>query len=358
MSFRKIFIRSLSAMLIASNLSVPTMAADSVKTSTQATQEKRILTLQEAVKSAINSSTNLKLLEKTTSTNRYILEHSRSDDYSDRDLSYTIEENEQNSAFYKDKLEYLTGSYYDQIIIANANLELYDKQIASLEKDVDVLKLKLSHGYTDEISLKSEESKLEQLKNTKMITEANFAKLKEDFRIVTNLDPTKYTLENNISYEPFRATTSINGYINTRIDEMQKFSVEYANYFSSSLGARISLPNSNEISESQYANTALQEKKLYGDIAIKRDNYMQTLLGQYTQIIDTEKNIDNTKEQIAMLDKNIAATKVKLDKGLATSIEYDKLLLQKEELENTLLNSIYKHQDLKNVLNKPWVSLM
>lgn len=361
MSFRKIFIKSLSALLIASSLSVPVFAnttTTEIKNETDVKEEKRVLTLKEAVKSAINCSTNLKLLEKQTDTNRYILDHSRSDDYSDHDLSYTIQDDEKNKAFYKDKLEYLTGVYYDQLIITNENLALLDKQIASLEKDVDVLKLQLSHGYTDELTLKSKESELEQLKNSKITSEANLTKLKEDFRIITNLDSTKYTLENNITYEPFKASININGYINTRIDEMQKYSSEYADYFASTLSARITLPNSNQISESNYANAVLKKQQLYSNMAIEHDNYMQTLLGQYTQLIDKEKTIDNTKEKIAMLDKNIAATKVKLDKGLATAIEYDKLLLQKEELENSLLNTIYQHNDIKKVLDKPWVSLM
>ena len=362
MSFRKIFIKSLSALIIASSFTIPTLAQTTNKATTEASTEvateKKVLTLQEAVKSALSSSKNLKLLEKKADTNRYILDHTSTDTYSDHDLSYTVQEDEKNKSFYKDKLEYLTGVYYNNLVITNINLELIDKKIASLQKDVDVIKLQLSHGYTDELTLKSKESELEQLKNSKESKEASLAKLKEDFRIITNLDSTKYTLENNITYEPFRANSSINAYITSRIDEMQEFSIEYADYFDSTLGARITTPGTNSISESNYANTVLKKQQLRTDIAKQHDSYMQNLLGQYTQLIEVEKTIDSTKEKIAMLEKNIAATKVKLDKGLATAIEYDKLLLQKEELDNTLLNSIYQHNDLKNVLDKPWVSLM
>jgi len=350
MSIRKIFTKPITFLLLATSICLPTLG--------QTTQEKRVLPLKEAVKSAINSSTNLKLLEKQSETNRYILSHSDTSTYSDNDLAYNIRSNDQNTSYFKDKIEYLTGSMYNQLIITDLNLDLLDKKIASTQKDVDVLKLQLSHGYTDQLTLNSKQSELDQLTNTKLSTEANLTKLKEDFRILTNLSVDNYTLENNISYEPFRASNSIKAYITSRLDEMQTYSKEYAEYFDSTLGARITLPNSNQISESAYANNVLEKEKLYGNLTIEYNNNLQTLLTQYTSLIDKEKSIENINLQLEVLNKKIDTTKIKLDAGLATSIEYDKLLLEKEQLENNLINTIYQHQDIKNILNKPWVYLM
>ena len=349
MSIKNAFTKSLTYLLVFSTLCSPILGAT--------TTEKKVLPLKEAVKSAINTSTSLKLLEKETQTNSYILEHSNTSNYSDQDLAYKNRQIQQKTSYFKDKLEYLTESNYNQLIISDLNLELLDKQIQSLEKDVKVLELQLSLGYTDQLSLKSKKAELDKLKNTKLSTEASITKLKEDFRILTNLDVDDYTLENTITYEPFRANSSINAYIGRRLEEMETFSKEYAEYFESSIGARISTPGSNEISESAYANSVLQSKQNYGNITIQRNNNTQTLLGQYTLLIDKEKTIENTKSQIDVLDKQIQATKLKLDRGLATSIEYEKLLLQKEQLENSLLNTTYEHLNIKRILDKPWVYL-
>lgn len=361
MSFKSLLTKSISVLLVSTSLCLPafgqTTTENASKQTSEKSSEKRVLTIAEATKSAINCSANLKLLEKSSKTNQYIIEQSDAINYSEMDLAYDLQKNNQNMAFYKDKLGYLTESTYNKIIVTNLNLELLDKQIASMENDVKVLELQLSHGYTDELSVKSKQSELEQLKSNKITAEANLVKLKKDFQIITNLDPDKYTLENKIEYEPFRAKDSIKAYIGSRIDEMQKFSKEYAKYFDDSLSARIvTNPTNGGIDEANYAQTILKKNQLYDNIGIEYDNYMQSLMGQYTQIIDKEKTIDNTKEKIAMLDKNIAATKLKLDKGLVTAIEYDKMLLQKEELENSLINAVYEHKDLKNSLDKPWVS--
>lgn len=350
MSLKTLLSKSVSALLIATSICLPAFG--------ETTTEKKVLPLKEAVKSSINYSKNLSLLEKKSDSNRYILNHSNTMTYSDHDLAIRTKQNDQNTTFFKDKLEYLTENLYNQIITTNLGLELLDKEIASVQKDVDVLKLQLSHGYTDELTLKNKEAELEKMQNKKMISEATLAKVKQDFKIITNLDPNGYTFENPIDYEPFQAKNSITAYINIRLGEMTKFSKEYAEFFDSSIAARVTNPQTSEISESAYANAIYEKQENFDKIAIQSENNFQTLMDQYTSIIEKEKSIDNTKLEIENLDKNIVATKLKLDKGLVTEVEYNKLLLQKEELENTLTNTIYQHQQLKRMLDKPWVTLM
>ena len=350
MSLKTLLNKSISVLLIATSICLPTLG--------ETTTEKKVLPLKEAVKSSISYSKNLKLLEKKSDTNRYILDHSDTMTYTDQDLAIKTRQNDQNTTFFKDKLEYLTENLYNQIITTNLSLELLDKQIASTQKDVDVLKLQLSHGYTDELTLKSKESDLEKMQNKKLTAEATLVKVKQDFKMLTNIDPNNYTFENPIEYEPFRAKDSITAYINIRLGEMTKFSKEYADYFDSSLAARVTSSENSEISERQYADAVYERQANYDNMAIQSDNNFQALMGQYTSLIDKEKAIDNTKLEIETLDKTIAATKLKLDKGLVTEIEYNKLLLQKEELENTLTSTIYQHQELKRILDKPWVTLM
>ena len=116
MSIRKIFIKSISCLLLISSLGLPTFASTS--------QEKRVLPLKEAVKSAINTSTSLELLEKENQTNHYILDHSNTISYSDHDLAYTIKSNQKKTSYFKDKLEYLTENIYNQLIVSDLNLNL------------------------------------------------------------------------------------------------------------------------------------------------------------------------------------------------------------------------------------------
>lgn len=351
MYLKKALKNSVVFCLIASCLCFPAFGATT-------TVEKKVLPLKEAIKSATNTSTSLKLLEKEGDTNRYVLNHTDTNTYQNYDLANTIKKNDQSVSYYKDKIEYLTESIYNQLIISEKNLALLNKEIESTKKDLEIMKLKLELGIIDEVSLKNKEAALDESNNNKITTEVALQTLKEDFKLLTNLDPDKYILENTMTYEPFRATgDNIKGYITKRLNDMQLYDEEYAKYFEDTIGARITMPNSNQISESSYANAVLKKNQLYGQMETKYDSNLQLLLDKYSTLIKTEKAIENTKSQIELTNKNIDILKLKLDKGLATQIEYDNLLLKKEQLENTLMNSIYTHNDLKRVLDKPWVSL-
>ena len=90
---------------------------------------------------------------------------------------------------------------------------------------------------------------------------------------------------------------------------------------------------------------------------MQRDTYYTTLLAQYTNLINLEQQIENIKNELELLDKQLKLTEIRLKAGQTTQLEYDRLLAQKDQLNYNLTVSYYQYEDLKQVLDKPWVFL-
>lgn len=348
MSFKKVIIH-ITTVTLSVLLSTSSLVAS--------TETKRVLPLKEAIQSATNTSIGLKLLEKKIDTDQYILDTSKTDLPSDYDLAYSLRDQQQSATYFKHKLEYLTEQKYNALITSDLNLDLLDQQIALIEQDIKALKIKESHGASSSLALKNKQAELDKLNHSKTSALAEQESLKKDFQKLTNLDPDRYILENPVQFEPFRAKNSIDAYIYSRIDEMQTYTKEQAKYFEATVGVRSTIPSSNEISESAYASNVYQKQALSSNLTLQRDTYYTTLLAQYTNLINLEQQIENIKNELELLDKQLKLTEIRLNAGQTTQLEYDRLLAQKDQLNYNLTVSYYQYEDLKQVLDKPWVFL-
>ncbi|NRZ88928.1 hypothetical protein DFR97_004703 [Clostridium beijerinckii] len=226
---------------------IPASAADNTKNSTDSkvsvqteTNKKSVLTLDEAIKSAISNSDTLQLDTKKITYQDTVNDINEDlDDYNDidddeedfnddtRDIS--SDKLRQQREFDKDILTQEVTTKYNDIVTSQMEINKATKTLEIKKKLLEDAKFKESLGMITSSSLQSTELEIENLEITQKSNENALKDAEYSFKALTGEDVTKYSLEQDIQYESLQIDGSIDDYLDNVIDSYLKYTEELVN---------------------------------------------------------------------------------------------------------------------------------
>lgn len=398
---------------------VPVFASDinnNVIGQTKSTDEdvsknKKLLSLQDAVDSAIENSAKLELKSKEIILYKDKIKiQSKKDDVKelqdkvDEDFPYDKLELEkkqkrQEKQFLEDQIENDIINKYNDLVLGELELNKIEKNLKTKEKDLEQAKLKQKLGLATNIQSDSMQLDVQNLKNDKKAKEDLLKIKKEYFGILTDLNLDDYTLDHDLHYEKLNLGEPIDGYIDDKIDLYFKYNdqiIELTSDYSEDMedvsGDEPEKPEYNPPSKEKYKNEdgSYDEKKYKEDLEAysqqyainyntklqaygqylelkyasdsskvtmsdSKDSLRNGLKESYANLMDLENKIESMKQQNEIVNKQLSNAKLQYDLGLITLNEYNKQSLQSEELSIAYRNLVNSHDMLKRNIQKPWL---
>ncbi|OPJ65930.1 TolC family protein [Clostridium chromiireducens] len=398
---------------------VPAFAADTAQNtnanvSTVAqVNGKPILTLQDAINSAISNSDKLKLDDKKiTYQDKFNDINENIDDATGvsgdkEDLNSdtrdtTLDQLKQQRDFDEDSLIQKTTTAYNNMVTSQMKIDKSIKGIDVKTKQLNDAKLKQSLGLTTAIDLQSTELQVVSLQNSLKASQNALKDAEYSFKVLTGKDVTQYSLQQDIKYESFKIDGSVDEYLDNIIDTELKYNEKLTklnkDYFND---------KDNEVSE-EYVNDAKRtsdgankpvldatvdtlekyekyvkdynqyesDASAYTNALSRRLSYLNAKLGVYTaetnlnetkkqlkdtlktlytNLLATEDNINYIKQNIDLTNKQLSNAKLKYDLGLMTKSDYDTLVVNSLDLDVQLRTAVDGYNTLKSELQKPWL---
>lgn len=424
----KIIAIAIGASIIGGSM-VPVFAVDttqgtdtSVNTQVQ-TGANTMLTLDDAIKSAISSSDALALddkkisyMDKINDVNEQIDDNPQlvgkqeipmSDDMKDlnkdtRDVK--LKQCKQQRDFDEDKLIQNVTTAYNDLVTSQMKIDKLKKDIELKSEDLNITKIKNDVGGATDVEVDTNSNSLEDLKDKLKSSESALKDLQYNFKVLTDKDVTKYSLDQNIKYDVFKIDDSVDGYLDNIVENYLKYSAQLVQlnreYINDSNHKVDVVSNSDKPSDTmpvlaastdsdiaanlnaykEYQDSLdkyYQERYMYAFKLSARLAYLNGKLGTYesetnldetkkqfkeqlrnfyTMLTTTEDNINLLKKNIELTNKQLKIAKVRYDTGLITKTDYDHLVVNSQDLDIQLRSAIDRYNTLKEEIQKPWVA--
>jgi hypothetical protein len=400
---------------------MPVFAADNVQNiytdniQTQ-TNQKSVLTLDEAIKSAISISDTLALDEKkiayqdkTNDINEkqddFNNVNGDKKDYNDDSADISLAKLKQQRDFDEDLLIQKVTSKYNDIVTNQMKIKEAAKQLEIKNRKLDDAKFKNSLGMTTEIDLKSTGLEIVNLQNTQKSSENALKDAVYSFNVLTGKDVMQYTLEQDANFEPLKIEGSIDEYLDNVIDSYLKYSEQLVKLNKEYYDRDYEKDNAISIDDMNNAETAAKtaikpiladghdlsayeeyQNKLatynktiskYTGILSSRVTYFKTKLSNYqdeatlndnkkkfkdnlktyyTNLLTSEDKINYYKKNILINNEKLSNTKFKYDLGMMTESDYNTQVLSCDDLDLQLRSEIINYNILKEEIQKPWIA--
>lgn len=367
---------------------IPVFAADtntqntSTITSVQA-QVKPVLTLDNAIDAAISNSDKVALQIKKIN-----LEDDKLDIQEDIDddgfpydkLELLVDQSKEQKGFTEDQIAQDITDKYNDIVAKGKELNKLKKQIQIKTKEIQDTELKQKLGLITSIDVKKAKIELETLNNSEKDKENKFKNSQDYFKVLTDKDLTKCTLEENAKYEVFKIDGSVDEYLDDVIDKYLKYDNEILDLSNDNIkDNKVEHPNQSDYTKDDDNNPLtpkVEDKKAYQDALGTYGAYLEAkynvssgiitlnetkkslkngLKESYASLLDLENSINVKKNNIEVNNKQLSISKLKYDTGLITKTQYDNEVLASEDLETSLRTLIDNYNKLKNSIQKPWL---
>ena len=402
---------------------VPTFAIDITQNmnivtniQTQANQ-KPVLTLDDAIKSAISISEILSLDEKKISYTDKIndvdekiddnpqlvgkAEIEMPDDMKDlnedtRDIK--LKQCTQQRDFDEDKLIQKVTTDYNNIVTSQMKIDKIKKDIELKNKDLSITKVKNEVGSTISVDVDANSILLEDLQDKLKSNESALKDAQYSFKVLTGKDVTQYSLEQDIKFDKFKIDGSVDEYVDNAIENYLKYTTQIVglnkDYFNDSDHKVDEIKDEEKPSDSKPTLDATSDLAAYEQYSTKLDLYYQEryvyafklstrlaylnakfgtyesetnlneakkqfkeqLRNFYTMLTTTEDNINLLKKNIVLNNKQLGISKVKYDAELITKIDYDHQVVNSEDLDIQLRSAIDRYNTLREEIQKPWIA--
>ena len=394
---------------------MPVFAADTTQntytTNIQTkTNQKPILTLDDAIKAAISISDTLALDIKNSNYQNKINDiNADSDDFNDvsgdeenfnddtRDI--TLKKLKQQRDFDEDILIQKTTKAYNDIVTSQMKIDKAAKELEIKNKELEDTKFKESLGIVTSTDLKSTELEIQNLQNTQKSSENRLKDAQYSFKVLTGKDVTEYSLEQDIKLETFKIDGSIDEYLDNVIDSYLKYTEQLVKlnkdyyYDSDNKVTENDVDDEKTVTENatkpteadystyeaymdaynQYENdtnaytsavsgylTYLQNKLSAEEdqtsLNENKKDFKDQLKTIYTNLLTSEDNINYYKKNIELNNETLSNAKFKYDLGMITESDYNTQVVANEDLDLELRSEIATYNTLKEEIQKPWIA--
>lgn len=397
---------------------VPVSAADaSIKTqNSQSIKEKKILPLEEAIAGAINNSDKLTLKSREIKMyeDRMRLQEKYNDyynsinqkvyDYPYDKLELQEKQSKQAKEFMKDQIASDITNKYNDMVLKEIDLSKSKRALEFKRRDLEFINGKLSLEMATPIEVKDLQIELTSLENDIRAKENLLNDNKEYFKVITDLDvKDTYKLDYSMNYEKFKITGSVDGYIDDKIDtylnydnKIFKLSKDYMKKLKEdgikdimsktpetlpdrASNITVKADGTTEFDAGSYALRLIDYQQKQQEYLAKLNAYGEYIDGQYSvdeakvNIDEAKKNlknamkesystllaledkINNLKDQETSVNTKLSFAKAQVDMGLMLQNDYDKQVLESEDLDTGIRKLVYTYNNLKENIQKPWI---
>ncbi|GHU56498.1 hypothetical protein AGMMS49975_19920 [Clostridia bacterium] len=313
--------------------------------------ETKTITVDDAVTKAFNNSNEIKKLQEsaylTEQNHDKLLENFYMAGGTEAGISAAVAltRNEIDSALslpnitsQKTGLKITISRYFTAILSAEADLELYTKQLEIEKKELVISAVRTKLGQMS----KSEYEGLETAYNKNAANKT--AKERAIADAYTNLNTIMGTSDNykivppDIRYEELKNTNLV-GYINTALDTNIKIKQSLENYRAQKYEYDITI-----FDDSLSKETAeIKMNQAQRDLEDQKTNLTNTLSSNYDDIKNLELAVKLAKDDYENMEKQMKIKQTQLQIGKTTQIDVDKYALEMENAKNDITNKEYEH---------------
>lgn len=329
-------------------------ALDIVTVSTPATdREDSVLTVDEAVKKAVDYSRTLKTLYENNELNELNADDTHTDliwssEYVEvtnlnaelKNLMNSIRNYGTNVEIEKEKIRLNVIQLFAGIISAEDSVDMYEKQLELNERDLKIAQVKKELGLISSSEYEALEVENNRLKSSKQSVEAALSEayISLNRLLGQNID-TKYTVELDIDYEPLGETdldyAVLKASTSSQTVKEKEEAAEIAQY---QLDVYSSLWSNDKKEAKQ--NNLNQATRSLADTKAEMAARVKNL---YNSIQTAEADYNSNLASLEQQKKDLEIKKLQLDLGKITQLEYDKAEYKIKELENTIKQGVYSH---------------
>lgn len=377
---------------------------------------KKILTLDKAINGTINNSDKLKLKSKEIKmykdkmklqekTNDYYKAISQKvyDFHYDK-LELQEKQTKQSKDFMEDQIASDITNKYNDMILKEIEIDKSKRNLEFKKKDLEFMKGKLTLGMATPNQLNDEQIEIKSLQDDITAKDNLLNNNKDYFKVITDLDlKNTYTLDYNVNYTKFKIVGLADEYIDDKIDKYVKYDAEILKLTKDYMkdlkddGTKdimdkevekipdkassvvVNADGTNTFDSGSYAlklityQQNLQEYytrlNAYGEyldgkysadeaqvkLNDTKKNLKNVLKESYSTILNLENKIDTLKEQVNSTNTKLRFAKAQVDMGLMLQNDYDKQIVESEDLDTSLRKLIYTHNNLRDSIEKPWI---
>ena len=384
---------------------------DTMINSLYSKNQKPLLTLDDSIKGAVSASETIQLDTKkityqdnVNDVNEDLDDYNNvsgdEEDFNEDTRDVTVDKLRQKRDFDEDILVQKVTKAYNGIVTSQLKIEKAAKELEIKNKELSDAKFKESLGMITPTNLKSTELEIEDLEIAKRTSEDSLKDAEYSFKVLTGKDVTKYSLDRDVPYETLKIDKSVDAYFDNVIDKYLKYSEELLKiqkeYYKDSenkvTGADVS--DAKEITDgavepklsdydgnvdeyeaayskyekdkSAYTNAVSQRltylaNKLSVDesqitLNENKKEFKNQLKALYTNLLTSEGNINHLKKNIELNNKKLSDTKLKYDLGTITQSAYNTQVINSEDLDLQLRETIETYNTLKEKIQKPWIA--
>ena len=317
-----------------------------------ASTEKPVLKVEDAVKAGYVYSSQVALNSKELELLRERLKDQEKGSYVAYQTIYLQKEkNEQQSEILRDKIAYDIRKRYRNILLEQKEIAKLSHNILVKTNEIYTAKIKKEQGLIEEVQYESMQIELQNLIDSKKSKEETLNNDSAYFKLITNKDVNYYILEDSLSYEIFRIPGAIDRYMDNKIDEYLKGDNDLAEFTKDNL-----LTETNQtIYYSDYLNRKYNADKSIASIEDAKKEMKDALMNSYSGLLSIEEQISTLNAKHELTLKQIKIAKVKCETGLMTDLEYEKQLLNLEEIEFQQRKLVNEYVSVSEIIQKPWV---
>lgn len=250
-------------------------------------------------------------------------------------------------ALEKEQITIQISKLFDEIIVAEKELSTTEKNITLKEKEIKKQELMYKNGMSSELNLESIRLSYEQLLNSKKKLEDTIESKYSELCKLIGTKTQKYALEKDENiFEPYIYEGSADSIAEKRAKEHMDVwkaekSIDVVEWSFNGGSYEEYLDYKNNQADAQVASRNVEEMM---------ESYIRDM---YIQVRQLEQQYEVLSKDIELKAKEMQVHKTYLEKGLISSVEYDKTALAYEEAQISLEKLINNHTYLKKQLNNP-----
>lgn len=321
--------------------------------SLQAATPTNLLSLEQAIESAIRYSNDISLNYKQNELLKEQLNAIAGASFVDYQTVYLNKaKNEQQKQILKDRITYDITKRYQAMVLLQKEIENLNASIALNNQKLQHMALQKRLGLISKTQYEQFVIQLNMQKNTLSSKKEALLNDQNYFKILTGKDVSTYTLDDTLFYEPFRITGPIDSYINNKISQYLKYDKDLAELKSDNLLTAGSEP----MPLVTYLGQKYAIDSQFEILESSQKSLRQGLMTTYSSLLNIEEQIATLKGQLELLEEQNRTAKLQYDLGMITALDYNTQVLSVQDTACTLRNLTNNYVLLIQAIQKPWAA--
>lgn len=315
-----------------------------------------VITLEQAIRIAIERSTKIKVIKQESSVidieqqaAALQIEYAGWSRYDS--LILKQKNNRRLIELYQDKIKYEVEKAFNEINVLKQEKDVLEKKVKVLTGDVKIMEIRNKSGLVNPIEYQAMQTQLAEAKSNLSVKQAEINKQKDYISSLIDYDIRRFDFEDTINYEPFKIIGIVDAYISSKLDVVLWYNEQM-----------LEVQKNNFVGD--FPTADVYERRRYDyvkgtyDLEDLEKQYTQQLRDMYKSLTDMEEQINVLNSQKEILDQKLKISEKYLEAGKISTHAYEKQLLEKEELELQIKKLKSNYFTTKVSVEKPWVVLM